>query len=281
MPPGPIEPTRVLSFTSGPHTLYGEYFAAAGSPSGVVVMVHGYAEHCGRYREVAAVLTGAGFAVVGFDVRGHGRSTGRRGHVDRFAEYLDDLDAAIGQARALVGPDLPLVLMAHSNGSLITLRALAEPTRRPAVRAAIVSSPFLGLRLKVPGLKIAMARVASRIAPRLTLPNALKVEDLTSDEGKQAERRADTLCHEVATARWFTEASAAQAYVAAHPQFGVPTTWLIGGADPIADPTVSRTVAAAASPPAQIHFLDGLRHEVFNERERDRVFALLVAALPR
>ena len=78
-----------------------------------------------------------------------------------------------------------------------------------------------------------------------------------------------------------TSASAAQAYVAAHPQFGVPTTWLIGGADPIADPTVSRTVAAAASPPAQIHFLDGLRHEVFNERERDRVFALLVAALPR
>ena len=60
MPPGPIEPTRVLSFTSGPHTLYGEYFAAAGSPSGVVVMVHGYAEHCGRYREVAAVLESFG-----------------------------------------------------------------------------------------------------------------------------------------------------------------------------------------------------------------------------
>ena len=276
--PGPMEPTKTFTFPSGRETLYGEWFAAA-SPRATAVVVHGYAEHCGRYREVAHALVASGISALTFDQRGHGRATGRRGHVERFTEYLDDLDAAFARAREL-GGDQPRVLVGHSNGSLITLRALSDPQRRPDVRAAAVASPFLALKMPVPAVKKALGRVMSRIYPSLALANALRVEDLTHDADKQEERRRDTLCHGVATARWFTEASAAQAYVYEHaPSISVPTIWLVGGDDPIADPARSRAVHERLRAPSVFHDLRGLRHEVFNEIDRSRVFGLMTEFL--
>jgi alpha-beta hydrolase superfamily lysophospholipase len=272
--PGPIEPTTTQTIAG----LYAETFLPSGDPKGVIVLTHGYAEHCGRYREVAHVLRNAGWAVLSYDVRGHGKSPGVRGFIDRFDMYLDDLDAMIAEARKLA-PDKPLVLLGHSHGSLITLRALAG-ARAPKVTAAIVSSPYLGLKLEVPAYKRALARVASRIAPKLAQPSGLTAEQLTHDKAKQAERVADKLCFDIATTRWYTEASAAQDYVALHAdRIDVPTTWLVGGSDPIADPAQSRRVANKVKG-ATYHDLVGMKHEVFNEVDRGKVYAELVRALP-
>jgi lysophospholipase len=274
--PGPLTPTS----TSTIGGLYAETFVPTGTPKGVVVITHGYAEHCGRYREVAHVIVKAGWAVLTYDVRGHGQSPGERGYIERFDTYLNDLAAMQAAARGLVAEGAPMILLGHSHGSLITLRALAG-SQPPAIKAAIVSSPFLALKLAVPGYKKVLARVASRIAPKLAQPNALRVEDLTSDKAKQAERLADTLCFDVATSRWFTEASAAQDYVLANAgRISVPTTWLVGADDPIADPARSRTVADKV-PGASYHDLTGMKHEVFNEVERGKVFAQLTSALAR
>jgi alpha-beta hydrolase superfamily lysophospholipase len=272
--PGPIPPSAT-QMVSG---LYTERFVPAGTPRGVVLISHGYAEHCGRYREVAHVIVSAGWAALSYDVRGHGRSPGERGYIERFSIYLEDLAAMHAEARSLVSADAPLVLLGHSHGSLITLRALTDD-RPPRAAAAILSSPFLALRLKVPAFQRVLARVASRLAPKLAQPNALRVEDLTHDKAKQAERIADQLCFEVATARWFTEALAAQGHVLAHAdRVRLPTTWLVGGDDPIADPARSKAVAARIAG-ANYHDLVGMRHEVFNEIERGRVFSELTAAL--
>lgn len=266
--PGPLTPTATATVGG----LYAEQFVPSGTPKGVVVVTHGYAEHSGRYRELAHVITRAGWAVLSYDVRGHGKSPGTRGYIDRFAAYLEDLAAMQAAARALAPGDAPLVLLGHSHGALITLRALCD-AHPPDVKAAIISSPYLALRLQVPAYKKLLARVASRVAPRLAQPNALRVEDLTSDPGKQQERLADTLCLDIATARWFTEAARAQDYVAAHAhRIRVPTTWLVGAADPIADPARSRAIAASV-PGAAYHDLVGLKHEVFNETTRAEVFA--------
>src|SRR5678815_117919 len=99
--PGPATPTRTLTLSSGGETLHAEWFAPTGSPRGVAVVVHGYAEHIGRYREVANVLAAAGWGVLGSDQRGRARATGKRGAFDRLADYLDERDVARRQARAL------------------------------------------------------------------------------------------------------------------------------------------------------------------------------------
>lgn len=274
--PGPIAPTSTQTIAG----LYTETFLPAGAPKGLVVITHGYAEHCGRYHEVAHAIVQAGWAALSYDVRGHGKSPGERGYIDRFSTYLADFAAMLDAGRGLADAAAPRVALGHSNGSLITLRALADD-HPPQVAAAIVSSPFLALRLKVPGYQRLLAQIASRIAPKLAQPNALRASDLTMDPQKQAEREADALCFNIATARWFTEAAAAQDYVFAYAsRIKLPTTWLVGHADPIADPDRSKAVAAKL-PRADYHELVGMKHEVFNEIGRGKVFTELTRALDR
>jgi alpha-beta hydrolase superfamily lysophospholipase len=274
-----MEPTNEVTIDAGDIALYAESFVPKGkAPIGVVVITHGYAEHCGRYRELAHVIVAAGWAALSYDVRGHGQSPGPRGYVDHFSTYLRDF-AAVRATAAKMAPKAPMVLLGHSHGSLITLRALCDERAPDHIAGAIVSSPFLALRLPVPGYKKLLARVASRVAPGLEQPSGLRIEDLTNDPGKRAERAADTRCFDIATARWFTEASKAQAEVYARAgKIRVPLTWLVGHDDPITDPSQSRRVADRAPSSTYIDLL-GMKHEVFNEIDRAKVFADVTRAL--
>ena len=192
--------------------LHGEWFAHR-SPRAGALIVHGYAEHCGRYRETANALTMAGLSVLSFDLRGHGRSAGPRGLVRAFTDYLDDIDTAVAELEDRVG-SAPLFMLAHSNGALAALRLLADPWRAPKrVQAAVLCSPFLRLRAQVSRAKQLLSRIGGRVLPSLTMPSGLKPEWLTHDPDKLNERRHDTLCHDVASARWFTEG-------VAHPGLG-------------------------------------------------------------
>jgi alpha-beta hydrolase superfamily lysophospholipase len=263
------EPTRFMTLTGDDgQKLHAEVFVRDAA-KGVVLITHGYAEHCGRYREVADVLVHAGWSVLSYDVRGHGQSAGRRGYCDRFAQYLGDFRVALKAARALAPGKL--IALGHSHGSLITLRAMLE-TPTPEVTALVVASPFLGFGTPVPPIKAAVGKLASHLFPRLSMPNGLKITDLTSDTGKLAERAKDTLCFDIATARWFTEAVTAQREVDEGAlRIKAPTLWLVGGADAIANPAQSKKVAAKM-PAATLRVFDGYRHEVFNETQRAVVF---------
>src|SRR5205085_760988 len=93
-----------------------------GPPRGTVLFVHGWGDYTGRWSAQAAWLAGRGLAVYGCDQRGHGRTAGPRGHVDRFAQYLSDL-AGLRKLAAAESPG-PQLLMGHSFGSFIVLRYL-------------------------------------------------------------------------------------------------------------------------------------------------------------
>jgi len=281
--PGPAEPTRASYFRNrNGLRLYGETFLPA-RPRAAALLVHGYAEHGGRYRELANVLGQHGIATQSFDLRGHGRSDGQRGYVDRFSDYLDDLDAALAELEQQIPADLPLAVIGHSNGGLVALRSLADPWRRPKrIRAAVLSSPFLGLKLRVSGVKTVTARLASLALPALSLPNDLVVEHLTRDPIKQRERQLDTLCHDVASARWYTEMENAQQWVLefAH-RMSVPSLWLVAGADKIADPAAARAVHHRLRSESEYHELADAEHEVFNEIDRSVAYELLLEFLKR
>lgn len=274
--PGPMTPTTTPTIAG----LYAETFAPSGTAKGVVVITHGYAEHAGRYREVAHVIVNAGWAAITYDVRGHGKSPGKRGAIDHFDTYLHDLAAIIAGSKSLAPAGAPLILLGHSHGSLITLRALAGDNP-PAPKAVIVASPYLGLRLHVPGWKKTMAKIVGRIAPNLNQPNNIRSEQLTNDKAKQAEHAADKVNFPTATIGWFLESAAAQHYVYEHAdRIKVPTTWLVGADDPIADPARSRQVADKVKG-ATYHDLVGMKHEVFNEVDRASVYAKLTDALAK
>lgn len=109
-------------------------------PRGVVVIVHGYAEHSGRYDPVAAFLTARGYAVEAFDLRGHGQSEGPRAIVRTANEYLLDLGRFLRRVRER-HPGLPLFLLGYSMGGLIV--ALYGVTRRPSLDGMILIGPAL------------------------------------------------------------------------------------------------------------------------------------------
>lgn len=287
-PPGPLAPSATFHFKSGDGCgLYGEWFLPD-APRAVALIVHGYLEHCGRYREVAHVLAQAGIASFTYDMRGHGRADGQRSYIERYEEYLDDLDAALGEVERLTselavdGP-LPRALIGHSNGGLIALRALSDPARRPdTFDVAVLSSPFLGFKVKISAFKDTIGRLAGRWFPTLSLPSELQLEHLTSDPQKQRERQLDTLCSDVASAGWFVAVQEAHRYVLEHAgAIRLPTLWVVGGDDHIADPEAAARVSARLGQPAEYHDLAGFQHEVFNERERSRVFGLLCEFLTK
>jgi alpha-beta hydrolase superfamily lysophospholipase len=239
------------------------------------LIIHGYADHGGRYEEVARTLNAAGLNALSVDLRGHGRSDGDRGFIEKFEQYLEDVEAALAQLSEHCG-DRDVLLLGHSNGGLIALRLLADPFRCPkSIKAGVISSPFLALKIKAP-VKVMLAKVTTRILPKLSMPNNIESAHLSHDPEKIREHEHDTLCHDVASTRWFTEATAAQHWVEefAH-RVAVPTLWLVSGMDKLADADQTRKVHTRVSSESSYHEFPEMHHEVFNEIDRASVFKLL------
>jgi len=105
---------------------------------GVVLITHGIAEHSGRYEHVALSLNEAGYSVVAFDLRGHGKSSGKRNYIKSFQDYLDDLDEVLTRTKNKF-PDLPIFLFGHSmGGGILSLYAIE---RQPDVKGILLSAP--------------------------------------------------------------------------------------------------------------------------------------------
>lgn len=238
-----------------------------------VAVIHGFAEHGGRYGHVLEALARRGLAAAVLDLRGHGRSAGRRTFVRRFADYRADAAAFLrqqGEAR----PAGPLLAVGHSMGGLVLARTLQEEADAlPELAGAVLSSPFFALGTPVPAWKEVAGRVMSRWLPWFRMPTGIDVAELSTDPEVGRAYEADPLVTSTATSRWFTEALAAHAAVlAAAPRVRLPLLVQHGAADRIADPAATeRFHAAAGSPDKELKLWPGLRHELFNERAKAAV----------
>jgi alpha-beta hydrolase superfamily lysophospholipase len=251
--------------------LYWQRFVPA-APRAAVAVLHGGGDHSGRYPGLVRALVEAGFAAALLDFRGHGRSDGRRWHVAAFREYQDDLDAFWPKVRA-AAPGRPAFVVAHSQGALVALSwAIAGASGAKDVAGFVLSSPWLGLAFEPPRLKVLAARLAGRVVPWLPVSTDLKITDLTSDEEHQRWTEADPLYGRRTTPAWFVAAGRAQAEVLARAaEFRHPLLVLAAGADAIADrATARRFVEGCGSADREYRELPGMRHEIFNEQERER-----------
>jgi alpha-beta hydrolase superfamily lysophospholipase len=251
--------------------LYHEIYSVAdGRPRAAVLLVHGYAEHCGRYGHVARFLVDRGYSVMAFDYRGHGQAAGVRGHTDRFERFGDDLEAAVGELlsrKELLGPDGQLFIVCHSHGGLVTLSYLLDRTPPSNLRGVAFSAPFFGLKLAVPAYKRVLAQVMSGVLPTMALPTEVDPSLLCHDRQVCDAYMADPRVNQTATVRWFTEALAAQERViGACQHLGVPSFFMQGTDDVVVDPEATRRVFDRVThPDKQWRSYPGLYHEIFNE----------------
>lgn len=256
-------------FTSKDGTRLFHLSKVPAAPRAVVVVVHGYADHIARYRHVMDSLVEAGFAAHGLDYRGHGRAAGRRGHVGQFSEYLDDLETFIARARER-HPGLPLFILAHSHGGLVTASLLLSERAPQKIAGVVMSAPYFRLRIEPSRFQLFQANVVGKIIPFLPLKNPLTVDQLTRDSGMKDWSEKDTLRHHVVTPKWFTESTAAQeALRAKSGNFTLPLLVVQGDADPVVVPEASRTFfeAAQSKDKTFVNVPEAL-HEVLNEVDR-------------
>lgn len=250
----------------------------------VAVIVHGLGEHCGRYEHVATALNQQGWAAVGYDHRGHGRSPGKRGALHADDDFLHDLAAVIDATRAAY-PDRPLLLVGHSLGGAIAARfvsALARPTEgapsapwsRP-VTALVLSSPALAIPIS-PVQKALLATVG-KLTPDVAVGNGLKPEWVCHNPATVAAYLADPLVHDRVTGRltaWLLQAGETVRQRA--PGWATPTFIMWGGEDRCVLPQGSADFAASApSGIVSAQPWPRLSHEIFNEVEGPQVLAAM------
>ncbi|HEX7500665.1 MAG TPA: alpha/beta hydrolase [Polyangia bacterium] len=255
------------------HELHVEHYRARGETRLTLVMVHGYSAHCGLYRHVAAAFASAGMAVTQFDCRGHGRSSGRRGHIVDFDEYVDDLAMIVDWARQQ-NAGKPWVLLGHSMGGAISLAFVLDKARREKPSRLALAAPWLKLKMKVSAPKRAAANIAARVLPTLTMPNGLTAENLSRNPLVLAGFDKDPLVHHVATAGWFMAALRAQARIRLQAkELHVPTLLLLAGGDRIVANEATLAFAREAGPIVEVRDYPELFHELFLEPEADVVLA--------
>jgi alpha-beta hydrolase superfamily lysophospholipase len=275
--PSAAEATREESsvYSRDGTRLYWQRYAPV-RPNATVAVLPGGGDHGGRYPALTRGLVEGGMEVALLDFRGHGRSEGRRWHVGAFSEYCDDLDAFLAAVRERSG-DRKLFVCAHSMGGLIAATWALQPGRE--ADGFVFSSPWFRPAFDPPRVKVAVAGLLGRVVPWLPLATGLKVEDLTSDEEMQRWTDEDPLYGRKTTPRWFEEATLAQeALPPRMKEFRRPLLVLAGSADRIADPAAAEAFAdQAGSSDKAFRLYDGLRHELWNERDRARTVGDAVA----
>ncbi len=255
--------TLARQVTKGP-TLHRFVASPEAPPKVVIGLLHGYAEYAERYAHVADAWSEKGIATVAIDMRGHGHAEGRRGHCDRFGEFLDDA-AELTHLVEERFPGVPSVLMGHSFGGLVAASvAIARPT---PWRAMVLSGPFFGVALQVPRIKIIAGKLASLLVPTFAQVTGLHGSDVTHDPVRAKAYDEDPLVFKTATARWFTETTAAQdRAIQRAPSLSMPLCLVIGGADPVVSVARARVFYdAAGSKDKTWDERPGLFHEVLNE----------------
>ena len=177
-------------------------------PRAVLVNVHGLGDHSGLYPSIAAWFPARGVAVYALDTRGNGRSPGRRGHIDRWSTFRDDLQRFIQLVHEREG--MRPVLLGHSLGGLMAIDyALACPG---TVRGVAAAAPVLG-SIGTPEPLLWIARVLSRVWPTFTLETGLDLSGLARDPAVIQAILNDPLFHRFATARLATEVLATMSSV--------------------------------------------------------------------
>lgn len=240
----------------------------AGDPLAEVVIVHGQGEHSGRYEHVGSILAEGGLSVRSYDLLGHGATGGRRGDVEHWTMFLDQLEIHIREAQAT---GRPTVILGHSSGPLICLDYVLS--ERPSPDLMVLSAPALHVeddmrtRILRPVIPI-----LGKLVPTFAVRAPVKPEQLSRDPSVGEAFLADPLVHQPMTMRFAAAYLDAQTRVNANlDKLTIPTLVMHGERDTIVPTFASEELGELECVERRV--LQALRHEIFNEPEGPELVA--------
>lgn len=239
-----------------------------------LTLVHGLSEHSGRYQPVVEKFLAAGFAVVTFDLPGHGLTAGRRGHVPRYECLLDRIGWLVNETRTRFS-EVPQVLLGHSWGGSLVLNYAIR--RQPPITALVASAPALRLGDRPPAVKLALGRLMYRLWPGLTLPRNANPALLTRNQEVCDAFRDDPLNHDMVSARLAVDLLKTGEWAMEHAaELTPPTLLLHGDADRVTSAQASCDFVERAGDHCEIKIFPGLYHEPHHEPEADEVVGFTI-----
>ena len=259
-------------------SLYRQAWLPDGIPVAVLVVVHGIAEHSGRYSNLVNYFVPKGYAVYSFDLRGHGKSEGIRSYVERFSYYLDDLKIFCNIVRE-ENKKAKIFLVGHSMGSTIAIAYAIE--HQSELNGLIVSGTTLKAGASINQATILMAKILSILAPKMGV-SALDANLISRDKAV-----VDAYVHDPLNytgklrARWGTELLKTMIRLQSKiSELSLPILIMQGSADRISDPSSSTMLFdGVKSKDKTLKLYEGFYHEIFNDPERRQVFLDLEAWL--
>lgn len=247
------------------------------TPKAVMNLVHGYSEYCGRYDHWAMKFTEKGFVVHAIDYRGHGKSDGRRGHINQFDDFLNDIDVLVKESKKLY-PDLPQFIYGQSLGGSIVTNYILK--RENNFKGAVISSPWYKLSFNPSALMLFFARIMKKVYPKFIQNTNLDVKALTHDKKLVDAYIADPLVHGKMSARMFYEIyNAGHRVLENADKLNIPVLIQHGNDDKITSYKASKEFADKVQElKKNVTYKEwgGMYHELHNEIEKEKVFEFVL-----
>lgn len=255
-------------------SLFGQSWQPEDQSRAVICLVHGMGEHSERYAHVADALTQAGYTLISFDLRGHGKSSGPRGHIPSYEALMQDISFLLESANKKF-PQLPFFLYGHSLGGNLVLNYVLR--YKPQLKGVIVTGPWLRLAFEPPAFKVTLGKMMNKIWPSFSQSSGLDTKVLSHDPHVVRAYENDPLVHDHISARMFIGIYQAGQWALEHAsEFSLPLFLMQGGADKIISVEAGREFAGKIKENCTLKIWDGLYHEIHNEPEKEEVFKFLI-----
>jgi alpha-beta hydrolase superfamily lysophospholipase len=242
----------------------------------LVLAIHGHGEHIGRFKSMADYFNQNSIGFMGIDLRGHGRSGGKRGHTPSYEVLLDDVGLLIGKANN-EHPGIPLFLYGHSMGGNIATNYLLKRDCSK-VTGAILSSPWYRLAFEPPAFKVALGKLMNGIFPAFTQSSELDTTALCSDPTMVKAYEEDPLVHDkISAGLFFTVYSAGLWALENVDKLKLPALLTHGDQDSLTSSDASKEFATRAGSNLEFKLWEGYMHEPHNEPGKDKVFEYMSA----
>ena len=251
-------------------------------PKALIALVHGLGEHTGRYLHVGKVMTDAGYAMAGFDLRGHGKTGGARGHSSSLNVYMQDIRKFF-DLLAQRYPALSPFLYGHSLGGLLSLSYAIQ--YGAGLKGVMVTGAALRSSLQEQKAKIAVAKLLGAFLPAMTIQSGLDPTTISRDQKVVDAYVSDSLVH-YSTSLGFGKSalSAIDLCFARAREFTIPLLIMHGTGDKLTYPRGSEDFArlvGEAGNDVTLKLWDGLYHEIHNEPEKTEVFTFMTEWLDK
>ncbi len=256
-------------------TLHGKKWSTTDAPKAIICLLHGFAEHLERYHHFAAALSLEDIYLYAIDLRGHGKSDGRRGHVKKYEYFLDDCEELLIKARE-ENPETPLFLMGHSmGGNIVANYALRDKSKE--LNGVILSCPWLRLASAPPSMKLKLAKIMIHVYPGYREASGLDTTKLSKDKEVVNAYINDPMIFSKISAGLFLSIYDAGEWALSNANLlRKPALIYHGSADEIISHDASSEFAKMAGSNAEWHSIKGGYHEPLNDIEKDQVIQLII-----